>query len=108
MDELATRLGAAQRMLVMYQRECKDVLECPLAMPTTPIRAVADLIARELTWSKLASGRDLTGEIAQVIAAVEATMSLLRERDSQIERGLDRLAHDRGALLDVPPPRKRR
>ncbi len=87
------QLGAAHHLLVLYQRECKDVIGCSLTMPVTPMRAVEHLNARDLAWNALPP-------LTELVRIIDDTMVLLRERDAQLERGLGRLVRERATAID--------
>ncbi len=94
------QLGAAQHLLVIYQRECKDVVGCALAMPVTPMRAVEQLIARELAWNQLPPEASVERDLTELTRMIDETTALLRERDAQLERGLGRLIRERANAVD--------
>ncbi|CAN5723613.1 hypothetical protein BH11MYX3_BH11MYX3_33230 [soil metagenome] len=93
-------LGAAQHLLGIYQRECKEVLACSLEVPVTPMRGVEQLVARELAWNKLPAEPTVARDLGELIRMIDETAALLRERDAQLERGLGRLLRERANAVD--------
>lgn len=96
----AAQLGAMRRALVTFQRECADVTGTTPCVAVTPLTCVVALVARDVTWSSFASDVDVTTELAAVTSLVGDCLSALRERDAQLDRGLDRLARERTAVVD--------
>jgi len=106
-DGLRGQLGNAQRALLKFQQECRDVSgEVAIdGLALTPLPGVVGMVARDLVWGTMHKIDDVGSEMEMMASYVSSTTMELRGRAKALDGALTELVGKRAAIVD--PARER-